>query len=209
GIADGKKKSILKEEIELTKEMKASSMPEALTETIAPGEFLDLLAFLMGDWVATNPNLDYNLQAYEGWQEVSRQTHLQLGPDFPPNLNVEAQHLLSHEGVRQMTFAFHSPPKPSDQTEVVIRFNQPTELRHAKIFNRRDAKFHDRAKGITAWTSQDGKEWKKVWHSEPAYPNWSFSLPPGSVVKYVKMGLDRPGIFHLDRVTFYGKVMED
>ena len=79
GIADGKTKTILKEDIELRKEMKASSMPEGLTETIAPKEFLDLLAFLMGDWIATNPNLDYKLQEFGGMKEVSRQTHVKLG----------------------------------------------------------------------------------------------------------------------------------
>ena len=209
GIADGKQKTILKDDIEIRKEMKASSMPEGLTETIAPKEFLDLLAFLMGDWIATNPNLDYNLQNYNGLKEVSRQTHVALGKDFPPQLNQEVMHLLSHEGVRQFTFAVHSPDEDSDQNSVIIRFNQPTKVGHVKIFNRRDAVFHDRAKGIAMWTSNDGENWTEVWRSEEAYPDWSFGHSMDKPIKYAKIGLTRPGIFHIDRVTFYGEVVAD
>ena len=206
GIADGKTKTILKDDIDVTKEMKASSMPEGLTETIAPKEFLDLLAFLMGDWVATNPNLDYPLQKNGELTEVSRQTHLKLGKTFPTSLNKEAEHLLSHEGVRKFTFAFHSPNKKSSNPNVIIRFNNPTKIGVVKVFNRRDAVFHDRAKGITMWVSDDGKEWKEVWHSEEAYPDWSFQLPMDKPIGYAKFGLKHPGILHLDRVVFYGVI---
>lgn len=206
GVADGKTKVILKDDIEVRKEMKASSMPEGLTETIAPQEFLDLIAFLGGDWIATNPNLDYNLQEFDGWKEVSRQTHVKLGEGFSPELNQEAQHLLSHEGVRQFTFAIHSPTKTVDSPSIVIRFNDPTEVHRVKIFNRRDAQFHDRAKGVTMWVSDDAKQWTEVWKSEQAYPDWSFRLPGEKPIKYTKFGLTRPGILHLDRVVFYGKV---
>ncbi|TWT52727.1 Cytochrome c [Rubripirellula amarantea] len=209
GIADGKQKTILKDDIEIRKDMNASSMPEGLTETIAPKEFLDLLAFLMGDWIATNPNLDYNLQSNNGLKEVSRQTHVKLGPGFPAGLNEEATHLLSHEGVRNYSFAVHSPNKPTDQNFVVIRFNEPTKVGHVKIFNRRDAVFHDRAKGIAMWTSNDGVEWTQVWHSDEAYPDWSFGLSMDQPIKYAKIGLTKPGIFHIDRVTFYGEIVPE
>jgi putative heme-binding domain-containing protein len=46
GIANGKEEVIDKELIEVRKEMKASSMPEGLVKTIAPIEFLDLIAYL-------------------------------------------------------------------------------------------------------------------------------------------------------------------
>lgn len=207
GIADGKQKTILKDDIEIRKEMKASSMPEALTETIAPKEFLDLLAFLSGGWIATNPNLDYNLQEYNGVGEVSRQTHVKLDVGFSDKWNDEAMHLLSHEGVRKNTFAFHSSNKPSTNTDVIIRFNDPTIVQHVKIFNRRDAQFHDRAKGIAMWTSNDGKDWTQVWTSAEAYPDWSFDLSGDQPIKFAKFGLTQPGIFHLDRVVFYGEVV--
>ena len=206
GIADGKTKTILKDDIESRKDMKASSMPEGLIETIAPKEFLDLLAFLMGDWIATNPNLDYQLQEFSGMKEVSRQTHVKLGKDFPAELNQEAQHLLSHEGVRQFAFAFHSPNKPSENTDVVIRFNAPTVVKHVKVFNRRNAGLHHRAKGIAMWTSEDGEHWKQVWKSDEAYPNWSFGIDNDQPIRFAKFALTTPGIFHLDRVVFYGEV---
>ncbi len=206
GIADGKTKTIAKDDIEIRKEMKASSMPEGLTETIAPKEFLDLLAFLSDGWIATNPNLDFGLQQHNGLTEVSRRTHLKLGEGFPANLNNEAEHLLSHEGLRKNTFAFHSANRASDETDVVIRFNDPTIVRHVAIFNRRDAEFHDRANGLAMWTSNDGKEWTQVWKSEEAYPDWSFNLAGDKPIKYAKFALTRKGIFHLDRVVFYGEV---
>lgn len=207
GIADGKQKTILKDDIEIQKPMKASSMPEGLTETIAPSEFLDLVAFLMGPWVATNPNLDYNLQEFDGFTEVSRQSHVRIPKSFPAGLNVEAEHLLSHEGNRNYTSAIHTPDdKSSEENFVIIRFNDPTEVRRVKIFNRRDAAFHHRAKGLTMWTSDDSENWNEVWTTSEAYPNWTFGLPAGSVMKYVKFGLREPGILHLDRVTFYGTV---
>ena len=208
GIADGKTKTIAKDDIEIRQEMKASSMPEGLTGTIAPGEFLDLVAFLTGDWVATNPNLDYVLQEQDGFIEVSRQSHVLLGPDFPEQLNDEAQHLLSHEGLRKNTYAIHTQNRPIDNPSVVIRMNQPTEVRRVKIFNRRDAKYHDRAKGLTFWISDDGENWTEVWHSEEAYPDWSFALPEGTVFRFAKLGLKRPGILHLDRVEMFGRIVQ-
>ena len=210
GIKDGKKKEILKEDIEERKDMKASSMPEGLTETISPGEFVDLLAFLMGDWVATNPNLDYKLQSHNGQKEVSRQTHIRIPSNFPAQWNVEAEHLLSHEGVRRSSFAFHSPnsdstPKP----EVVIRFNEPTIVRTVKIENRNDASLHHRAKGLTFWVSYDGKDWKEVWTAPDAYPNWEFATNHDSPIKYAKFSLKDKGILHLYKAFFYGEVVPE
>ncbi|MEM9826295.1 MAG: PVC-type heme-binding CxxCH protein [Planctomycetota bacterium] len=208
GIADGKEKRILKDDIDLRKPMKASSMPEGLTETIAPSEFVDLIAFLMDDWVATNPNLDYKLQSHDGWPEVSRQSHVLLGKDYPAQYNAEAEHLLSHEGVRKVSFAIHSANRDSTDHDLIIRMNDPTEVRFVKIFNRRDATFHHRAKGLTMWISDDAKRWKQVWSSDEAYPDWSFTLPEGTQFRYAKFGLRRPGILHLDRITMYGNVLE-
>ena len=46
-IFDGKeKKTILKDSIDERKKQRQSSMPEGLAGTIAPSEFLDVLAFL-------------------------------------------------------------------------------------------------------------------------------------------------------------------
>lgn len=209
GIADGKKKEILKDDIEERKDMKASSMPEGLTESISPGEFVDLLAFLMGDWVATNPNLDYPLQSNGGQIEVSRQTHIRIPGSFPPEHNVEAEHLLSHEGVRESSSAFHSQEDPDTESpEVIIRFNNPTIVRSVKINNRNDAEHHDRAKGLTFWVSDDGKQWKEIWTARNAYPDWQFGTGLEKPIKYVKFSLKGKGILHLYKAFFYGEVVE-
>ena len=209
GIADGKKKEILKEDIEERKDMKASNMPEGLTETISPGEFVDLLAYLMGDWVATNPNLDYKLQSNGGQREVSRQTHIRIPKNFPAKWNVEAEHLLSHEGVRRSSFAFHSPNNDKTTSpEVLIRFNDPTIVRKVKIVNRNDADFHDRAKGLTFSVSADGKDWKEVWTARNAYPDWQFETGHEKPIKYAKFGLKGKGILHLHKAFFYGEVVK-
>ena len=209
GIADGKKKEILKDDIEERKDMKASSMPEGLTESISPGEFVDLLAFLMGDWVATNPNLDYPLQSNGGQIEVSRQTHIRIPESFPPEHNVEAEHLLSHEGVRESSSAFHSQEDPDTESpEVIIRFNNPTIVRSVKINNRNDAEHHDRAKGLTFWVSDDGKQWKEIWTARNAYPDWQFGTGLEKPIKYAKFSLKGKGILHLYKAFFYGEVVE-
>ena len=209
GIADGKQKEIDKEDIEIRKEMKASSMPEGLTETIAPSEFLDLIAFLGDGWIATNPNLDYNLQERDGFKEVSRQTHIRLPEGAPAERNQEAEHLLSHEGVRAYPYAiFTAEDGTNDNNDVLIRFNDPTEIRRVAIFNRKDGS-HARAKGLTFWISDDAKDWKEVWKSEEAYPEFGFALPEGTTAKYAKIGLDRDGVLHLDRMMIYGNVLQD
>lgn len=210
GIKDGKKKEILKEDIDERKDMKASSMPEGLTETISPGEFVDLLAFLMGDWVATNPNLDFKLQSHKGQKEVSRQTHIRIPNDFPPQHNVEAEHLLSHEGVRRSSFAFHSPnSEDTPSPEVIIRFNDPTIVRTVKITNRNDASLHHRAKGLMFWVSEDGKDWKEIWTAPDAYPNWEFGTNYEKPIKYAKFSLKDKGILHLHKAFFYGEVVKE
>ena len=208
GIADGKKKEVLKDSIEERRDMKASSMPEGLTETISPGEFVDLMAFLMGEWVATNPNLDYQLQNHNGQIEVSRQTHIRIPRNFPPEHNIEAEHLLSHEGIRRSTFAFHSPNKDVESPEVVIRFNDPTIVRTVKIINRNEAELHHRAKGLTFWVSDDGKQWKEVWTAPDAYPDWQFGTGLEKPIKYAKFSLKGKGILHLYKAFFYGEVVK-
>lgn len=205
GIADGKTRVIDQEEIEVRKEMKASSMPEGLTETIGPGEFLDLLAFLTRPWVPTNPNLDYMIRGDGENTEVTRDSMVRLGDDFPSRYNNEAQHLLSGEGVRSNTFAIHSANRPTNNPSVVVRLSGPCELVRGEIQNRDEPQFHDRAKGLTMWVSDDGETWTEVWKAESPAATWQVTLPPGTAGRYVKFGLDGKGILHLNRIVLYGQ----
>ncbi len=208
GVANGKTEKIDKEEIELRKPMKASSMPEGLLQTIAPSEFLDLVEFLSGDWIMTDENGRLPLRKHGDWIEVSRQSQIHLGDGFPDNYNREADRLLSGRQPRAFDFAFHSANNNSDSTDVVIRLRQPAEIRHVEIENRRSPEFHGRADGLAMWTSEDGETWKQVWVSEKPVAKWSFDLPQGTNAKFVKLALTKPGIFHLNQVVLYGRPLD-
>lgn len=205
GVADGKVKEIEKEEIEIQKAMKASSMPEGLTETIAPGEFLDLLAYLTGNWIATNPNLDFPLRKSGDLVENSRDSMVFIPDHWPAQFNREAQHLMSGEGIRKFDYAVHSPTRNLPNQAVVVRLNEPKELVKGQINNRGDKKFQDRSAGLTVWVSDDGQAWRQVWKAEKVQPVWDFDLPPGTTAKYIKIGIEEPAILNIDRTSFYGR----
>ena len=204
GVANGKTQKIEKEEIEIRKPMKASSMPEGLLQTIAPGEFLDLVTFLSDGWITTDKNTKLPLRKYGEFVEVSRSSQAKTD-GFPPNYSEETSLLLSGKQPRKFDFAFHSANSKSKSTDVIIRLRQPAELRHVELENRRSEQFHDRADGLAMWVSNDGKEWKQVWASEKPVAKWNFDLPAGTEAKFVKLALTKPGIFHLNQAVFYGR----
>lgn len=204
GVANGKTEVIDKDEIEIRQAMNASSMPEGLLETIAPGEFLDLLEFLTEGWIVTEPNAETPLRRHGEFEEVSRDARMQLGPGFPPQWNVEASRFLSGRQPRRHGFAFHSSNEPSREAAIVIEFSTPVELRHVELTNRRDRQFHGRAEGLTLWLSEDGKDWDRVWESPRPQDKWSLSLPADTRARFAKLGLAKPGILHLDQGVFYG-----
>ncbi len=208
GIANGKTEKIDKEEIEIRKEMKASSMPEALLETIAPGEFLDLMAFLQDGWIQSDPVAGKPLRNKGPWVEVSRGAGLMLGENYPENYAEEASQFLAMGKLRQFDFAFHSPNAETPNTGVVIRLIGPAEIRHVELQNRLDEQFHARADGLAMWVSDDGKQWREVWKSDQPRAQWSFDLSEGTQARYIKLGLTKPGIFHLYHGAFYGKPIE-
>jgi putative heme-binding domain-containing protein len=208
GVANGKTEVIDKEEIDAQKPMKASSMPEGLLQTIAPSEFLDLIRFLSGDWIRTDENQRLPLRKHGQWVEVSRQSQVQIDNGFPEQWNQEVNRLLSGKQPRRFDFAFHSANASTESTDVIIRLKHAAEIRHVEIENRRSEEFHDRADGLAMWTSDDGEHWKKVWRSEQPQASWSFDLPKGTQAKFVKLALTQPGIFHLNQVVLYGRLLE-
>ncbi len=208
GIANGKTQKIDKEEIEIRKPMKASSMPEGLLQTIAPSEFLDLIAFLSGDWIATFENKNLPLRKHGDFVEVSRQSRVKLDDTFPSNCSEETNLLLSGRQPQKQEFAFHSTNANTDQTDVIISLARAAEIRHVELENRRNKQFYDRADGLAMWISDDGVEWKQVWASEKPVANWSFDLPPGTNARYIKLALTKPGIFHLNQAVFYGQPLD-
>jgi len=77
-------------------------------------------------------------------------------------------------------------------------------VRYLTIANRRGA-LHERAAGLTVWTSADGKTWKQAWQAKTVSAEWQADL--GSDVKctHIKIGLPRQGTLHLASVRVYGK----
>ena len=208
GLAEGKTKTIPKDEIELRKEMKASSMPEGLLETIAPSEFLDLIQFLSDGWISTAADADGELRRHGDFVEISRDAAIRLDDGFPAKYSREAGLFLSGQRPTTFDFAFHSANRPSKNTDVVIRLPAPAEIRHVELVNRFSEQFHDRAEGLAMWVSADGKDWKQVWKSAEPKAKWSIDLPPGTRGQYLKLALTQPGILHLAQGVVYGRLLE-
>ncbi len=216
GIANGKTVDIDKEEIEVRKEMKASSMPEGLMKTVAPIEFLDLVEYLSqqrksqmkfvdGGWLATALPNQGELRKRAGYQEISRNAAIKTG-NWPEQWNREADMLLSAADPGEREFAIHSPDgKGTASPAVIIKLPEPKEVRHVWIENRRNSAFYNRAQNLTVWVSKDGNNWEPVWKTDLKQGEWDAEVPAGHVVQYVKVGLDGQGILHLNRVAVFGR----
>lgn len=213
--ADGKGKEELipLEDIEIRKEMKASSMPEGLMKTIAPSEFLDLIEYLNRQnklvirddgWIETGLADVGELRTNGDYVEISRDAQLQLGADFPEHWSQFANLVLSAVDPSTREFAFHSPNQPTDSPAVAIRLRSAAEIRHIQIQNRRNSSFFDRARDLAVWISEDGEEWQQVWQAGAPAAEYSVELPAGTRGQYIKVGLDGRGILHLNQIVVYG-----
>ncbi len=219
GVAtsDGKGKTevIAKEDIELRKELKASSMPEGLIKTIAPSEFLDLLEYLTQQtafsvspdgWIETGLQDVGALRKHGDFVEISRDAQLKLGENFAQNWTQHAHLVLSAADPTTREFAFHSPNSTDVQSPAVaVRLSTPAEIRHIQIQNRRNPTFHARAKDLAVWVSDDGNEWRQVWKSDAPAGQYEIDLPAGTRGRYIKVGLDGKGILHLNQIVIYGQ----
>ncbi|QDV22057.1 PVC-type heme-binding CxxCH protein [Aureliella helgolandensis] len=213
GDGKGKEETIAKEDIEIRKEMKASSMPEGLVKTIAPSEFLDLIEYLSDQnqyvvhedgWIETGAADVGELRKHGEFIEISRDAQLQLGANFSTNWTKYSNLVLSAVDPNQREFAFHSPNQDTQSPAIGIRLSAPAEIRHIDIQNRRNPQFYERAKDLAVWVSDDGKAWKQVWKSEMPAGEYSIDLPAGTRGKYLKVGLDGKGIFHLNQIVVFG-----
>ncbi len=209
----GKAVEVPKDAILVRKDVKASSMPEGLVKTIAPGEFLDLLEYLSRQnnvvltedgWIKTGASEAAPLRRHGPWIEISRDAELKLGPNFPSHWSQYANLLLSPADPENREFAFHSPNSATQSPAILIRLKQPSEIRHIYIQNRRNSQFYNRAQDLAVWVSTDGMQWKQVWRSEKPDGEYEIDLPAGTRGRFVKIGLDGKGILHLNQVVLYG-----
>lgn len=214
GIADGKKVDVDKEEIEIRKAMKASSMPEGLAKTIAPIEFLDLIAYLgqqknirkaeRDGWIFAEFATPPELRSHKGTPEVSRTAGIQLGPNFSnQDWNDEVHLLLAGSPRSGFDFAFHSV-HDAEKPYVTIRLDKPTLLKHLWMQNRISKQFHSRADGLAVWVSKDGKDFQQVWTADKPNSEWTVDFPAGTEAQYVRIGLNKAGTFHLNQAAIFG-----
>ncbi len=210
----GREEVIPKADIDIRKEMKASSMPEGLVKTIAPSEFLDLISYLSRQnkfvmredgWIETGLADKGPLRKHGNLVEISRDAQLQLGPNFPEQWIAQANLLLSAADANERDFAFHSPDEDSESPAIAIRLKKISEIGHIEIQNRRTAEFHERAKDLAVWVSEDGQQWKQVWKSDKPAASYAIDLPAGTRSRFIKIGLDGRGILHLNQIVVYGQ----
>ncbi len=216
GIADGKKIDVLKDDIEVRKEMKASSMPEGLIKQIAPIEFLDLIAFLerkkaismevqADGWIVAKSLVKPKLREHRGFKEISRDAAIGLGPTMTnPSWHEQIHLLFSDVKSEGLDFVFHSA-HDADHPAITVRLAKESEVRFVQLQNRLNSQFHDRAKGLTLWISSDGQDFKKVWTANKPQAEWIVELPAGTRARYLRIGIDGVGTFHLNRAAVFGR----
>jgi putative heme-binding domain-containing protein len=210
----GREVRINLEDIEVRKEMKASSMPEGLVKTIAPAEFLDLMEFLAtrdapqpvveDGWTQTALTEFGNVRKRGDWVEISRDAQVKYPEVFPAHWMRYSSLLLSNVDSNHREFAFHSPEPAVESPAIQIRLSERKPIRHITIQNRRNATFYDRARNLAIWISDDGNKWTQVWKIAEPGEMLEIELPDGAAGRYIKVGLDGTGILHLNQIVVYG-----
>ncbi|GAB5401847.1 MAG: c-type cytochrome [Aureliella sp.] len=210
----GKEVTVSTEDIEIRKEMKNSSMPEGLAKTIAPGEFLDLIEYLAiqnalivdsDGWIETALADVGEPRSQGDLVEVSRDAKLKLGEHFSDRHSRFANLALSAAAADSREFAFHSAEGRSEPPAVMIKLSSEALVGGLEIQNRKNSQFYDRAKDLAVWVSTDGKDWTQVWKSTKPAANYTVELASPVPARYVKIGLDAPGILHLNQIVVFGK----
>ncbi|MEM6472918.1 MAG: GDSL-type esterase/lipase family protein, partial [Planctomycetota bacterium] len=219
GIANGKRVDIPVDDIEVEKPMKASSMPEGLAKQIAPIEFLDLIEFLsvqrdvrkmsMNGWTWTEYRKPPKLRKLGDAVELSSDAAIRLGNHFPnSNWNSDPHLLLTSMGREGFDFAFHSN-HDADSPFVTIRLSNPAEIQHLVLRNRLSRQFHERAEGLTVSVSDNGKDFQKVWSADKMVGEWKIDFPEGTRGRFLRIGLEGKGTFHLYQATVYGRASDN
>lgn len=215
GAADGKRIEIEKDNIEIRKPMNVSSMPEGLANTIAPIEFLDLVAYLKDQkdirtaskdgWVWLQHKNPPELRKHANAVEVSREAAVRLGRKFGNrDWNAEVHMLLSDQPRSAFDFAFHSD-HDANQPYVTIRLPESRRVKHIWLRNRGSSQFHSRAEGLTVWVSSDDKDYRKVWSAAKPAAEYMVDLDEPTALRFIRVGLDRKGTFHLHQAAVYAE----
>jgi putative heme-binding domain-containing protein len=196
-------------DLEERSERNASSMPDGLTKTIAPIEFLDVVAFLhrqrktSDGWFPSN-SPDAVPREDAGLRELSHDADIKLGKDFPEQYNQDADLFLGGDGNTRFDFTIHSP-EPASNPHVLVRLARPSKIHRIWVQNRVNKQFHDRAKSLALWLSNDGKSWQRIWQAESPAAEWQIDLPQPLDARFLKIGLQETGILNLRQMVVYGE----
>ena len=215
GVANGKREDVVKEDIDARKPMKASSMPEGLAKTIAPIEFLDLVEFLKmqtgvkrvskGEFKGIELLTDVPLESKDQLVELSRNAMIRLGDGFERKNQWNQKHdmVFQPNHGAGFDFAFHSI-HDFDSPFIDIQLVETGTPKLLKLENRTDSQFHSRAKNMTVSVSADGKSFDRVWKTDEALGVYWIELPTDASIRFLRVGIEGKGTFHLNRITVFG-----
>ncbi len=99
-------------------------------------------------------------------------------------------------------FAFHT--QKEENPWLVIDLGRERKVMGAEIVNRSDAQ-GSRTSRLWMSVSQDGKNWRDVWHSDDTRRRWNAVLEKPENARYVRIQMRKNEIFHLKRVRIFGE----
>ena len=155
-----------------------------------------------GEHIKTAPS-EAPLRELEGAKEISREATYYINKPGPASYNPDNAYLLSGDAPQAKQHAFHCP-NDANKPHIVVCFDKARSVSAIEIINRK-GQLIVRAAGLTIWTSSDEKKWKQVWQASTIEQKWLVDLGKGVDCKFIKIGLERKGTLHLNKVTVFGK----
>jgi len=143
------------------------------------------------------------LQKLGQMTEISRDAQYKIVPPGSKSFNVDNAHLFTGTKPQVKGHAFHTDIDVKEP-HILIRFPEKRTVAAATIVNRTSG-LAERAKGLTLWSSEDGKTWKEVWQAPQVEKKWTIRLEKPVTTQYFKLGLPGTGTLHLNQVKFFGK----
>jgi len=111
---------------------------------------------------------------------------------------------LTRRGRDDFDFTFHSD-HDTENPFITIRLDETEKLEYLYLENRTSSQFHDRAKGLTVWVSNDGESYRRLWQADEMKGQWMVEFPDQTKARFIRVGLDGKGTFHLNQAVVYGR----
>lgn len=99
-------------------------------------------------------------------------------------------------------FAIHTDEEKD--AHCIVDLQSVCEIKALRITNRRTQS--GRAKTLTVWTSDDQKNWQKIWAANQAQLAWDILLEKPVTARYLKVGLNspKPEYLNLQAIDVFG-----